>query len=58
MAIPNDPIILFSYLNTLLRDKYPSLTALCEDLGLDEAALKEKLAPFGYEYSPENNRFQ
>ena len=38
--IPNDPMILLSYLNTALRDRYDSLAALCEDLELDEDALR------------------
>ena len=30
--LPKDPMILLSYLNTHLRDDYPTLDALCEDL--------------------------
>ena len=30
--LPQDPNILLSYINTKLRDQYPSLEALCEDL--------------------------
>ena len=55
--IPNDPMILLSYLNTALRDRYDSLAALCEDLELDEDALKEKLAAVGFVYDAERNRF-
>ena len=55
--IPNDPMILLSYLNTALRDRYDSLAALCEDLELDEDALKEKLAAVGFAYDAERNRF-
>ena len=42
MSIPQDPYILLSYLNTQLRDKYASLTALCEDLDESQTALEEK----------------
>ena len=31
-ALPKDPFILFSVINTKLRDFYPSLDALCADL--------------------------
>ena len=55
--LPNDPMILFSFLNTKLRDEYDSLAALCEDLDLDEAALKEKLAAVGFFYDAEKKRF-
>ena len=33
MALPNDPIMLLSMINLKLRDFYPTLDALCEDLG-------------------------
>jgi len=55
--IPNDPVILLSYINTMLRDSYPSLSALCEDLELDEGELTEKLSAVGFTYDAENNRF-
>ena len=55
--LPNDPMILLSYVNTKLRDEYDSLAALCEGLDLDEAALKEKLAVAGFVYDAGRNRF-
>ena len=39
MALPNDPIMLLSMINLKLRDFYPTLDALCEDLDEDKAAL-------------------
>lgn len=36
MNIPNDPIMLVSYLNTQLRDFYPNLEDLCKSLDLDQ----------------------
>ncbi|HJB69908.1 MAG TPA: DUF4250 domain-containing protein, partial [Candidatus Flavonifractor avistercoris] len=30
--LPKDPVILLSVINTKLRDFYPSLDALCDDL--------------------------
>ncbi len=56
-TIPEDPIILFSYINTKLRDYYPSLDALCDDMQLDKKVLLEKLAGVGFEYNPEQNKF-
>ena len=57
MTCPSDPVMLLSYINTQLRDHYESLAALCEDLDLSEAALKETLAAIDYEYNREQNRF-
>ena len=39
MNIPNDPIMLVSYLNTQLRDFYPNLEDLCKSLDLDQEAI-------------------
>lgn len=58
MNIPNDPIMLMSYLNTQLRDKYPTLTELCKSLGLEQAELEEKLRSAGFTYRPEQNQFR
>lgn len=58
MSIPNDPIILLSYINTMLRDNYSSLEELCKSLSLDEAQLREKLASVGYNYDSEQKRFR
>lgn len=58
MSIPNDPVILFSYLNTQLRDKYPSLDSLCEDMELSKEDILKKLAAVGFKYDEENNRFK
>ena len=43
-VIPNDPVILLSFLNTRLRDQYDSLSALCDDLEQDETAIKISLS--------------
>lgn len=39
--IPNDPIMLLSFINMKLRDIYPSLEALCEDMDIREEELAE-----------------
>ena len=57
MEIPQDPMILFSYINMLLRDDYSSLDDLCEDKGIDRQMLEDKLKAVGFEYDPEHNRF-
>lgn len=55
--LPEDPAILLSYINTKLRDDYPSLDNLCDTLGIDCEALISKLGEAGFEYSAENNKF-
>ena len=56
--LPSDPMILYSYVNQKLRDDYPSLDALCEDLELDRAALEEKLSSAGFAYDEGRNCFR
>lgn len=55
--IPQDPMMLMSFVNMKLRDFYPSLDALCEDLEISRDELEEKLGNAGFEYSEENRRF-
>lgn len=55
--IPRDPVILLSYLNTKLRDYYPSLDDLCEDLEQNPAELTQKIAAIGYVYDSDKNQF-
>ena len=55
--IPNDPMILMSFINMKLRDFYPSLEALCEDLDINMQELVDKLAAAGFEYNIATNRF-
>lgn len=55
--LPKDPAMLMSYVNTKLRDVYPSLDALCDDLHIDREELEAALAAAGFEYSTVNNKF-
>lgn len=55
--LPNDPMILFSAVNMLLRDNYESLDALCDDMNVDRQALEAKLASAGFEYNEAQNKF-
>ncbi|MBQ7658632.1 MAG: DUF4250 domain-containing protein [Butyrivibrio sp.] len=59
--IPQDPIILLSYINTQLRDNYESLDKLAEGLELSEEEVKEvvdKLEGVGYRYDEGANQFK
>ena len=55
--IPNDPVMLLSFINLKLRDFYSSLDELCEDMDVDKQSIVEKLAGIDYRYSAEENRF-
>ena len=41
-GLPKDPILLLSVVNTKLRDYYPSLDALCDDMDVSREVLEEK----------------
>ena len=57
MPLPKDPLLLMSVLNTKLRDFYPDLDALCDDLNEDRALLEKTLSAVGYFYDPQRNQF-
>ena len=55
--IPNDPYMLLSYINTLLRDHYGSLQDLCAAMNVDEDEIRKTLAQIDYEYDEAQRRF-
>ena len=55
--IPSDPAMLLSYVNTQLRDYYPSLEELCKSLQISEEEVKRKLSAIDYQYEEEVNQF-
>lgn len=57
MNIPKDPVMLVSFLNLKLRDRYASFDALCEDLELDKETTANIVAAIDYHYIPEHNQF-
>ena len=57
MKLPEDPVMLLSFVNTKLRDQYASLDALCDDLDAPRAALEARLVEIGYFYNAKENRF-
>ncbi|HBB72599.1 MAG TPA: DUF4250 domain-containing protein [Ruminococcus sp.] len=58
MNIPNDPVILLSYINTKLRDDFSDIEELCKSLCIEQRSLEEKLSSIGYSYSRETNQFK
>ena len=57
MPIPNDPVILLSYVNTKLRDQFPTLEELCKSLCINQQELCQKLAGIDYHYEAGRNQF-
>ena len=57
MTLPQDPVILLSYINTQLRDQYASLDDLCLSLGVERRDFEEKLAAIHYHYDEERRSF-
>ncbi len=55
--LPQDPFMLLSVVNQKLRDYYPTLDALCDDLDVPRAELEARLAAAGFEYNPGANKF-
>jgi len=54
---PKDPFMLLSWTNMKLRDFYPSLDALCEDLEIDRKELEGTLNTAGFTYEESQNKF-
>lgn len=55
--LPKDPGMLLSIINTKLRDFYPSLDDLCEDLQVKKEMICTTLSNIGYEYEEGQNQF-
>ena len=49
--MPKDPVMLLSYVNTQLRDFYPSLAEFCAAMQTEESDLID------YEYDEKTNQF-
>ena len=55
--IPQDPVMLLSFINLKLRDYYGSLEQICDDLEVNEQEIRDKLASIDYHYNEERNQF-
>ena len=56
-GLPGDLVLLLSVINTKLRDYYPTLDALCEDMQIDRKELADKLDLIDYAYDAGRNQF-
>lgn len=50
--------MLFSWVNTMLRDRYVNLDTLCDDMDIDRKELERKLASVGFQYQEAINQFR
>ena len=57
MELPKDPMILFSFNNTNIRDHYKSLDELWDDMHVNKKSLVEELESVGFGYNPSQNKF-
>lgn len=57
-GLPKDQIMLLSVINMKLRDFYPTLEALCDDMDINQEELTDALKAIGVEYMPEINQFR
>lgn len=55
--LPKDPMILLSYINTQLRDFYPSLTEMCKTMNLNQVEIEHVLKSIDYKYDEALNKF-
>ena len=56
--LPQDPMILLSFVNMKLRDEYCDLDELCNALDEDKDELIARLEKAGYHYDEENRCFK
>lgn len=57
MNIPNDAVMLLSFVNLKLRDYYKSLDDFCLDAGIAKEEIVSKLKSIDYEYDINTNQF-
>ena len=57
LDVPQDPIILVSYVNTKLRDQFATLEELCQTCDLDQEELCRTLDSIDYQYDETTNQF-
>jgi hypothetical protein len=55
--LPNDPVMMLSFVNLKLRDFYSNLDVLCEDMDVDKNLIVDKLAQIDYHYDSVQNKF-
>lgn len=57
MELPKDAAMLLSFVNTKLRDFYPSLDEFCKAAGAERGYIVDTLRKIDYEYDERLNKF-
>lgn len=57
MALPKDPFILLSFINTKLRDEFDSLEKFCESENESKKKIENTLKQIGFSYDSDKNTF-
>lgn len=58
MALPKDPYMLLSYVNTKLRDEYASLSEFADQEEIDLNDLTKTLAAIDFHYDESRKQFR
>lgn len=56
--LPQDPMILLSFINMKLRNEYSSLHDLCLSLNISQEQLCQDLKAAGFQYRQDVNQFR
>lgn len=56
-VLPNNPMMLLSYVNTQLRDEFENLDEFCRFFDVPKDEIEEKLHSIDYDYDEKLNRF-
>lgn len=56
-TIPNDPVMLLSFVNTQLRDHYSSFEEFCKTFLVEPSEIEQKLNSIDYTYDAAANQF-
>ncbi len=56
--LPDDPVILVSYINMKLRDGCISLQEFCDENDIEREKIEEKLAAAGFIYDENTNQIR
>ena len=54
---PKDPVMLLSYVNTQLRDFYPSMEEFCKAFDVSKEEIDGILDGIDYQYDPAGTRY-
>lgn len=57
-GLPKDPMILLSYVNTMLRDNFASLKEFCDANDFECEDIISKLSAVGFDYDEQLNQFR